>query len=58
MTFPLHDWQFWVVTGAALLAALWLLRGILPIPWLKRRRRRRRQSRSATLTVGGKTISR
>ena len=54
MTFPIHDWQFWAATGAFVLAALWLLRGFLPG---SKRRRRRRSARRATLTVGGKPIS-
>lgn len=58
MRFPVEDWQFWVVTLAAILAAGWLLRSVLPIPWLRRRRLRRRTTSRATLTVGGKTISR
>jgi len=58
MSFPVGDWQFWVVTSAAAIAALWLLRNLLPIPWLRRRRRRKRGARRATLTVGGKTVSR
>lgn len=55
--FPVHDWQFWVVTGVAVLAAAWLLRGILPIPWLQKRRRARRKQHRATLTVEGRTVS-
>lgn len=31
MTFPLHDWQFWVVTLAALLGAWWVLRSLLAV---------------------------
>lgn len=54
MAFPVHDWQFWVVTGLFALAVLWLLRGVLP--GAKRRRRRRRERR-ATLTVGGRPVS-
>jgi hypothetical protein len=57
MTFPIHDWQFWVTTGVFACAAVWLLRGFLPIPFLKRRRQRRRGTRRATLTVGGKSVT-
>lgn len=55
--FPVHDWQFWVVSGAAALAAMWLLRGVLPIPWLSRRRRARRGAHRATLTIDRRPIS-
>lgn len=55
--FPVDDWQFWVVTLVALLAALWLLRAVLPIPWLQRRRRARRGQHRATLTVGGRAVA-
>ncbi len=56
--FPVHDWQFWVVTAVALLALLWLLRGVLPIPWIRRRRRARRGQHRATLTVDGHAVPR
>jgi hypothetical protein len=55
--FPVHDWQFWVVTGVALVAALWLLRAILPIPWIQKRRRAKRTQHRATLTVEGRTVA-
>lgn len=53
--FPVDDWQFWVVTVAALGAAGWLLRGVwgLLIP----SRRRGRRAKRASLTVEGKSIS-
>jgi len=47
---PVHDWQFWVVTGAAVVALWYLLRSILP-PSLGGRRR---NSVSARLTIDGK----
>jgi hypothetical protein len=53
--FPVNDWQFWVVTALAALAAAWLLRGVLPIPWLIKRRRAKRGRTRVTLTVGGKS---
>lgn len=56
MAFPIHDWQFWVVTGVFVASALWLGRGLLPLPGSKRRRGRR-TARRATLTVGGKPLS-
>ena len=54
MTLPLGDWQFWVVTGICALAALVLLRDVLPIPALRRARRRRRGEKRAKLTISAK----
>jgi hypothetical protein len=54
MSFPVHDWQFWATTGLFILAAAWLLRGLLPG---SKRRRQRRSARRAMLTVGGKPVS-
>ncbi len=53
--FPITDWQFWVVTAIFLLAAAWLLKGILPIPWLTKRAKRKKQTKSVSLTIDGKT---
>jgi predicted permease len=53
--FPIGDWQFWVVTAAALVAALWLLRALVPRRF---RRRARRRGTRASLTVGGKAVDR
>lgn len=47
MKFPLHDWQFWVVTALAGLALWWILRSLLP------RLGRRKTARRATLTIEG-----
>lgn len=55
VAFPLHDWQFWLVTGIALGAALWLLRGVLPVPALRRRMARRRDQRRVMLTISART---
>jgi len=44
---PLGDWQFWVVTLAALLSAAWLGRGLLRIVLPGRRR----GNRDVELTV-------
>lgn len=49
MSFPVHDWQFWVVTGLFLAAAGWMGRGLV-------RRSKRRRTKRATLTVGGKPL--
>ncbi len=51
--FPIHDWEFWVATAIALFAAIYLLRNILPIPWLRSRLKRKSQERRVTLTVEG-----
>lgn len=51
---PIHDWQFWATTGAFVLALAWLLRGVLPIPFLSRRHRRRKSQKRVTLTVEGR----
>ncbi|MDX2115680.1 MAG: hypothetical protein SFZ24_08685 [Planctomycetota bacterium] len=52
MSVPVGDWQFWVVTAAALLGAWWIWRSVLPTG---ARRARSRQKR-ATLTVDGKPV--
>jgi hypothetical protein len=54
VSFPYQNWQFWVVTLAVAASFGWLLRGVLPVPFLKRRRARRLRQRRVTLTVGGK----
>jgi len=51
MSLPVHDWQFWVVTVAALGAAAVIVRNLWP-------RKRRRRARRATLTVEGKPLER
>jgi hypothetical protein len=53
--FPIADWQFWVVTAVFLAAAAWLLKGILPVPWLSKRARAKKKTKRVSLTVGGKT---
>ena len=50
MPFPIHDWQFWVASFAALTAAWFLLRPLLP------NRRKRASKRRTSLTVEGKSI--
>jgi hypothetical protein len=54
MSLPLQDWQFWIVTLAVAASFAWLLRGVLPVPFLKRRHARRLHQRRVNLTVGGK----
>jgi len=55
MTLPIDNWQFWAVTALFVLAAAWLLRGVVPVPYLSRRHRRRKTERRVHLTVGGKS---
>lgn len=52
MSFPIHDWQFWAVTGIFAAAVLWVCRGLLP----GSKARRRKRGHRATLTLGGKAI--
>lgn len=47
MRFPVHDWQFWLVTLTCAGAAWWVLRSLLP------RLRRRKRARRAVLTIEG-----
>lgn len=51
MRFPVGDWQFWIVTGAGIVALWYIARAI--VPSLSRRRRR---TRRATLTIEGRGI--
>ena len=53
--FPIDDWQFWAVTLVFLAAAAWLLKGVLPIPWLTRRAKAKKQTKHVSITVEGKT---
>ncbi len=60
---PTHDWQFWVVTGLAALAGLYLLRAVLPqrvlakLPsFLAGKRGKAGRQTRATLTVGGRAM--
>jgi hypothetical protein len=53
---PVHDWQFWVASGLALAAAVYLLSKLVPVPWLSKKRKQRRQRTKATLTIGGKVV--
>ena len=52
--FPVGDWQFWVVTLVCLAAAAWLLKGVVPVPWLSRRAKVKKQTKRVTITVEGK----
>jgi hypothetical protein len=54
MKIPYDDWQFWATTAVFLLAVAWLLRGVLPIPFMSERHRRRKRTTRVTLTIGGK----
>lgn len=55
-SFPVGDWQFLVATAVFVLAAAWLLRGVVPIPWLSRRHREKKKSRPVRLTIGGRAV--
>ena len=44
---PVDDWQFWVVTAVGALAALWLIRLVLP---------KKKKGTRASLTVDGKPV--
>ncbi len=55
LSFPIADWQFWATTAVFLLAGLWLLRGVLPLPLLRRKKRGRKR---VTLTIEGRTPDR
>jgi hypothetical protein len=56
MSFPLHDWQFWVVTALAAAAAAWLIRGLLR--FILHTRRGKAPPKRATLTIEGKAAGR
>ncbi len=53
---PTHDWQFWVTSGVALGAAVYLVSRLVPVPWITSRRKKRRMRTKATLTIGGKAV--
>lgn len=56
MSLPVHDWQFWVVSGAAALALLYMIRSAVGL-LLPKRRRKRARGRRTTLTVKGRSVS-
>jgi hypothetical protein len=58
MRFPVQDWQFWATTAIAALAVAWLLRGVVPVPFLAKRHRRKKSQRRVNLTIGGKPADR
>ena len=51
---PVGDWQFWAVSLIALLAAGWLLRNVLPVPYLSRRAKAKQGQKRVSITIGGK----
>jgi hypothetical protein len=53
MSFPVHDWQFWVATAIAAAAAGWLIYTVAPFG---KRRRRRKAGTRASLTIGGRPV--
>ena len=56
MTFPVHDWQFWLVTVAVILAIGYMLRNVAPVPFFSARAKRKKTEHKATLTVKGKSV--
>lgn len=54
MNIPVHDWQFWVVTLICVVAAWFLFRDVLPVPFLRRARKRRKGEKRASLTISAK----
>jgi hypothetical protein len=52
---PVHDWQFWVVTLIALIAAALVLRAIIPDKWQPWRKKSK--GSKATLTIGGAPVN-
>ncbi len=57
MHLPFRTLEFWLVTLAFAAALVYLLRGVLPIPFLSARARRKKGERPAKLTIGGKPVS-
>jgi len=55
MSFPIHDWQFWVVTALAACAAAWLVRKV--VRFILRSRRGKAAPKRATLTIAGKAVT-
>lgn len=49
MSFPVSDWQFWVVSAIALVAAFVVIRTLVP--------RRKKRAKRATLTVEGRPVA-
>lgn len=60
MSFPVHDWQFWVATAAAMAAAVAVARMVLPRGLVARLmgRKPKAPKRRATLTLDGKPVRR
>lgn len=50
-SFPIHDWQFWIVTTIFVIAIVFMFRGVLP--WT--RKKVGGKSTRVSLTVRGKT---
>ncbi len=55
-SFPIHTIDFWLVTLAFAAALVYLLRGVLPIPFVSAAHRRKRGERPASLTIAGKPV--
>ena len=55
LMFPIHDWQFWVVTGLAIAALVFVLNRVVPTQWLPWKKKPK--GRGTTLTIEGKPVS-
>lgn len=54
--FPVHDWQFWVVTALAACALVFIVRRVVPPEWLPWKPKPK--GRGATLTLEGRPVAR
>ncbi|CAG0962530.1 hypothetical protein PHYC_00805 [Phycisphaerales bacterium] len=53
MSIPWNDWQFWVVTAAAMLALIYVLREVIPVKrWPFKRKGK---GKPTSLTIDGKS---
>ncbi len=53
---PVGDWQFWVVSGLALVALVAVVRMVVPPSLWPKRFRRKTKGKSTTLTIGGRPV--
>jgi hypothetical protein len=49
---PWGDWQFWAVSTAAVVAILYIFRGVIPPRWSPFARKRK--GKPTSLTIGGR----
>ena len=55
--FPVGDWQFWIATGVVTGVICVVLWKVLPIRAIRARRQVKKRRSKATLTIGGKPLS-